>query len=165
MTQISRTVFVSRRNLYSCMYVLRYTEAKSLHLGLTCLKTLPPACGFAMIGCRLSRERILLTFASLAESSSSIFSPSTWNKYIKTCKLFITGDMAAQITSWRVTHSCTPGSAWLTCCVVKIHRISYVMLACKYHILESDKLLHSWQCLAHILCSADTQDIICDVGM
>ena len=45
---------------------------------LTFLKSPPPAGGFAVIGYRmsffLSRERIL-TFASLAESSSSIFNP------------------------------------------------------------------------------------------
>ena len=39
-------------------------------------KNLPPGGKFAMIGCRLMRERIL-TLASLAESSSSIFSPCT----------------------------------------------------------------------------------------
>ena len=44
-------------------------------LHLSCLKTPLPAGGFAMIGGRLSRERIL-TFVSFAESSSSIFSPS-----------------------------------------------------------------------------------------
>ena len=44
-------------------------------LYLTCLKTLPSAGGFAMIGCRLSRGRIL-TFASLTESTNLIFRPS-----------------------------------------------------------------------------------------
>ena len=44
-------------------------------LHLTCLKTPPQASDFSMIGCRLSRERIV-TLASLAESSNSIVNPS-----------------------------------------------------------------------------------------
>ena len=52
---------------------LRYTKARSLHLA--CLKTPPTARGFAMIGCRLSSHWIL-TFTSLAESSSSIVTSS-----------------------------------------------------------------------------------------
>ena len=52
---------------------LRYTKARSLHLA--CLKTPPTARGFAIIGCRLSRHWIL-TFTSLAESSSTIFTRS-----------------------------------------------------------------------------------------
>ena len=52
---------------------LRYTKARSLHLA--CLKTPPTARGFAMIGCRLSCHWIL-TFTSLAESSSSIVTSS-----------------------------------------------------------------------------------------
>ena len=41
----------------------------------------PPACGFVMIGCRRPHERIhVLTFASLAENSSSIFNPSNFNQ-------------------------------------------------------------------------------------
>ena len=56
---------------------LRYTKARSLHLA--CLKTLPTARGFAMIGCRLSRHWIL-TFTSLAESSSTIFHRSNTNE-------------------------------------------------------------------------------------
>ena len=52
---------------------LCYTKARSLHLG--CLKTPPTARSFAMIGCRLSRHWIL-TFTSLDESSSSIFTRS-----------------------------------------------------------------------------------------
>ena len=64
---------------------LRYTEAKSLPL--TCLKTPPPAGGFAMIGCRLSRERIL-TFASLTESSNSIFNP-LYVSHNGTCICFV----------------------------------------------------------------------------
>ena len=53
---------------------LRKTKARSLHLA--CLKTPPTARGFAMIGCRLSSHWIL-TFTSLAESSSSIVTRST----------------------------------------------------------------------------------------
>ena len=52
---------------------LLYTKARSLHLA--CLKTPPTARGFAMIGCRLSLHWIL-TFTSLAESSSSIVTSS-----------------------------------------------------------------------------------------
>ena len=52
---------------------LRYTKARSLHLA--CLKTPPTARGFAIIGCRLSCHWIL-TFTSLAESSSSIVTSS-----------------------------------------------------------------------------------------
>ena len=52
---------------------LRYAKARSLHLA--CLKTPPTARGFAMIGCRLSSHWIL-TFTSLAESSSSIVTTS-----------------------------------------------------------------------------------------
>ena len=58
---------------------LRYTKARSLHLA--CLKTPPTARGFAMIGCRLSRHRILM-FTSLAESSNPIFKPSLYQMYI-----------------------------------------------------------------------------------
>ena len=46
---------------------------ESLHLRF--LKTLPRVGSFAMIGCRLSRERIPM-FASLPENSYSFFSPS-----------------------------------------------------------------------------------------
>ena len=55
----------------TCMHV---PLLESLHL--KCLKTPPPACTFAKIGCLLSRERILM-FASLPESSNSIFRPSS----------------------------------------------------------------------------------------
>ena len=57
---------------------LRYTKARSLHLA--CLKTPPTARGFAMIGCRLLCLWIL-TFTSLAKSSSSIVTHS--NLYVK----------------------------------------------------------------------------------
>ena len=58
-------------DISTCMHILLLV---ALHLMR--LKTSPPAGGFAMIGCWQSRERILM-FASLAESSSSIFIPST----------------------------------------------------------------------------------------
>ena len=53
----------------SLLYMYRYSS------DLMCLKTPPPAGGFAMIGYGLSHERIMM-FASLAESSNSIFRPS-----------------------------------------------------------------------------------------
>ena len=61
----------------TCMYV---PLLESLHL--KCLKPSPQAGGFAMImiGCRLSRERIL-TFASSTENFNSIFSRSKYGKY------------------------------------------------------------------------------------
>ena len=76
----------SNRQNSVCLYLegrlhvhvpLRYTKARSLHLA--CLKTPPTARGFAMIGCRLSSHWIL-TFTSLAESSSSIVTRSTYFK-------------------------------------------------------------------------------------
>ena len=56
----------------ACMHI---PFPESLHL--KCLKTPPPANGFTMIGCRLSRNRIL-SFASLTvtDSSSSNFTAS-----------------------------------------------------------------------------------------
>lgn len=36
---------------------------------------------------------------------------------------------------------------------------------CGDHFLESDTFLHSWQVMANLLASPETQDILCDVGM
>lgn len=36
---------------------------------------------------------------------------------------------------------------------------------CGDHFLESDTLLHSWQVLAELLSSPETEGIVCDIGM
>ena len=70
---------------------LRYTKARSLHLA--CLKTPPTARGFAMIGCRLSCHRIL-TFTSLAESSSTIVTSSTFLSHQIAMDLVVLGKLS-----------------------------------------------------------------------
>jgi NAD+ synthase (glutamine-hydrolysing) len=36
---------------------------------------------------------------------------------------------------------------------------------CEDHFLEIDTFQHSWECLAEILKSPETRDILCDIGM
>ena len=90
MTEINRTLFLSIKKILHVHVRLRKANTKVKSLHLTSLKTSPPAGGFSMIGCQLSRVRIL-TSASFAEISAQSLVPlSTYEvqKETSACEVY-----------------------------------------------------------------------------
>ena len=94
---------------------------------LACLKNPPSAGGLAMIGCPLLCERIL-TFASLAESSNSIFRPLLYQYLHKRWKMLL-------FTYWKIAFSC-----YMLFINAQINLIYYLFYSKFYFLCDVDLL-------------------------